>query len=128
MQPILSEIVNRFVDMTTGKSPVRFALLSAHDTVVAPLVAALEGFDCRWPPYASRVVFELWESQSRYYTRILYNGRTITSVPIHCSMESPKGSGNTHSEPAPGLIPLQCLQSYVIGLLGGADTIEEACA
>lgn len=27
---------------------------------MAPLLAALGAYDCRWPPYASHVAFELW--------------------------------------------------------------------
>lgn len=28
--------------------------------MVAPLLAAFGAYDCRWPPYASHVAFELW--------------------------------------------------------------------
>lgn len=28
--------------------------------MVAPLLAALGAYDCRWPPYASHIAFELW--------------------------------------------------------------------
>ena len=45
-------------------SGARLTLLSGHDTVVAQLLAALdatgESERCGWPPYASRVVFEVW--------------------------------------------------------------------
>lgn len=43
-----------------GETATKFALFSGHDTVVAPLLAALGAYDCRWPPYASHVAFELW--------------------------------------------------------------------
>lgn len=44
-----------------SKSQVKkFALFSGHDTVIAPLLAALGAYDCKWPPYASHVAFELW--------------------------------------------------------------------
>ncbi|CAN0385483.1 unnamed protein product, partial [Hapterophycus canaliculatus] len=42
----------------------KFVLFSGHDTVVAPLLAALGAYDCRWPPYASHVAFELWSKPS----------------------------------------------------------------
>lgn len=32
--------------------------------MVAPLLAALGAYDCRWPPYASHVAFELWSKPS----------------------------------------------------------------
>lgn len=44
----------------SGETSTKFALFSGHDTVVAPLLAALGAYDCRWPPYASHVAFELW--------------------------------------------------------------------
>ncbi|CAN0552189.1 unnamed protein product, partial [Ectocarpus sp. 8 AP-2014] len=44
----------------SGDNPTKFALFSGHDTVVAPLLAAFGAYDCRWPPYASHVAFELW--------------------------------------------------------------------
>lgn len=43
-----------------GDQKKKFALFSGHDTVVAPLLAALGAYDCKWPPYASHVAFELW--------------------------------------------------------------------
>ena len=47
--------------------------VAGHDTVIAPLLAALGGTSsgdsvfedtCFWPPYASRIVFELWQAPS----------------------------------------------------------------
>lgn len=46
--------------MVSGESPWKFALFSGHDTVIAPLLASLGAYDCRWPPYASHIAFELW--------------------------------------------------------------------
>jgi hypothetical protein len=47
MQPFLSEVLQRFEDTASGRGPLKLALYSAHDTVVAPVVAALSAFDCR---------------------------------------------------------------------------------
>lgn len=47
-------------DVLNGDSGTKFALFSGHDTVIAPVLAALGAYDCRWPPYASHIVFELW--------------------------------------------------------------------
>lgn len=41
-------------------------MYSGHDTVIAPVLASLgvyEGSLCAWPPYASRIVFELWHAR-----------------------------------------------------------------
>lgn len=40
------------------------SIFSGHDTVIAPVLAALgvyHGSLCRWPSYAAHVVFELWQ-------------------------------------------------------------------
>lgn len=128
MQPVLKELVGRLHDMATGKpsAPV-LALLAAHDTVLAPMVAALSGYDCRWPPYASRVVFELWRTpahgpQQQHYVRLLYNGKTFSSATVHC-----KDSSGSQEEVLPGLVPLSCLQEYVDDLLGSSPDIHAAC-
>ena len=42
---------------------VKMGIFSGHDTVIAPVLAGLgvySGQDCIWPPYASRIAFELW--------------------------------------------------------------------
>jgi hypothetical protein len=30
--------------------------------VIAPVLAAIGAYDCKWPPYASHIEFELWQS------------------------------------------------------------------
>ncbi|CAM9205199.1 unnamed protein product [Scytosiphon promiscuus] len=60
LHPFTSEILTNMREVLSGKSAMKFALFSGHDTVVAPLLAALGAYDCRWPPYASHVAFELW--------------------------------------------------------------------
>ena len=43
---------------------VMLTVFSGHDTVIAPVLAALGAYTdelCVWPPYASRIVFELWQ-------------------------------------------------------------------
>jgi hypothetical protein len=50
-------------DAATGSGP-RLLLYSGHDTVLAPVLAAISGDGggvlCGWPPYASRLVWEVW--------------------------------------------------------------------
>mgnify|MGYP006077882493 CR=1 FL=1 len=46
-------------------SGVKLSVFSGHDTVIAPVLAALGVYDdhCEWPPYASRIAFELYEKE-----------------------------------------------------------------
>jgi len=48
------------VPVVPAKPPARLRLLSGHDTTIVPLLAALGGYDGRWPPYASYLAVELW--------------------------------------------------------------------
>ena len=72
---------------------IKFTLYSGHDTVIAPVLAALGVYNrfCTWPPYASHIVFELWknartpsltrpsnETMRDFYVRVLYNGKDVT--------------------------------------------------
>ena len=63
MYPFLEKLSSELQWMADGKSKHRVRLYFGHDTVVAPLLSALDAFDCVWPPYASRVVFELWKDK-----------------------------------------------------------------
>ncbi|CAM9307241.1 unnamed protein product, partial [Laminaria digitata] len=65
LYPFTREILTNMRDVLSGKSAMKFALFSGHDTVIAPLLAALGAYDCRWPPYASHVAFELWSKPSQ---------------------------------------------------------------
>eukprot|EP01032_Pedospumella_encystans_P017089 gene17089-19481_t len=45
-------------------APARVSVFSGHDTVIAPVLAGLGVYRdhlCRWPGYASSIVFELWQ-------------------------------------------------------------------
>jgi len=64
MYPFLHEVVDRLRAAIAGEQPA-LTVFSGHDTVVAPVLSALGvygGHLCRWPPYASRIVFELYQS------------------------------------------------------------------
>lgn len=46
--------------------PARMSVFSGHDTVIAPVLAGLGVYRdhlCRWPGYASSIVFELWQPE-----------------------------------------------------------------
>eukprot|EP00903_Cladosiphon_okamuranus_P016088 g14852.t1 len=64
LYPFTHEILTNMREALSGETSMKFALFSGHDTVVAPLLAALGAYDCRWPPYASHVAFELWSKPS----------------------------------------------------------------
>ena len=88
---IMLEISNHIAQKGNKRKLVVF---SGHDTVILPLLVLLGVHDDKWPPYASRVVFELWRNANgpkspnedevfstfqNYYFKILYNGKPLTS-------------------------------------------------
>ena len=51
-----------------NNNDVKLSVFSGHDTVIAPILAALGVYNgnlCVWPPYASRIVFELWQEDKK---------------------------------------------------------------
>ncbi|KAJ1970601.1 hypothetical protein H4R35_005768 [Dimargaris xerosporica] len=62
-------------------SPI-FELYSGHDSTLAPLLGLLGQIDLAWPPYASQILFEFWQTASnaqQTYVRVLYNGDVLQS-------------------------------------------------
>jgi len=131
MQPFLKEVLGRFQEHGTTK--LKLALYSAHDTVLSPLLGALDVLDkhCYWPPYASRVVFEMWgppaagkveegaeeKEEEEDAVRILYNGEVVSRRSLHCPTY--KANGGKEVIVAAGeetLLPLGCLQEYIEGM------------
>ncbi|KAI9599240.1 histidine phosphatase superfamily [Syncephalis fuscata] len=66
-----------------------FELFSGHDSTIYGIIGSLGELDLRWPPYASNLLFEVWQSNanlndsnrstaSEYIVRIIYNGRVLT--------------------------------------------------
>ncbi|KAM6970344.1 2-phosphoxylose phosphatase 1 [Aplochiton taeniatus] len=118
-----------------------FSLASAHDVTVAPLLSALGLEDARFPPFAARVVFELWKSppppqkkrggvrgegsrvaDSELFVRVLYNGEDVTFDTTFCrSHERPVGQP---------LCPLGTFLSFVrrdMFSLLNATSYHQAC-
>eukprot|EP00624_Nannochloropsis_granulata_P006628 evm.model.NODE_499_length_36058_cov_18.539797.3 len=131
MQPFLQEVLERFQEHGTTK--LKLALYSAHDTVLSPLLGALDVLDkhCYWPPYASRVIFEMWgpparpedqaqqkeEENEEDSVRILYNGEVVSRRSLHCPGYKAKGAKEVvvfMGEEM--LLPLGCLQEYIEGM------------
>ena len=67
MYPFMKEIADHLVRAAVhdrdDNVAEKLSVFSGHDTVIAPVLAALgvySGALCYWPPYASRIVFELY--------------------------------------------------------------------
>jgi len=122
--PFLHEIL-RFLQATaSGQEPPALAVFSGHDTVIAPLLSALGVYRdglCRWPSYASRIAFELYQEStklasgsSQFYVRALFNGKVLRGL-RGCRADEE-------------LCHLDDFAKGVSSLLGGALDVEAACA
>ncbi|XP_060069331.1 2-phosphoxylose phosphatase 1-like isoform X2 [Ylistrum balloti] len=84
LHPLLSEILIRMKDTILLKNSHKFILYSGHDISLTPLLAMLGlHLNGKWPPYASRVVFELYtksahRNPNQGFIRVLYNGKDRT--------------------------------------------------
>ncbi|KAI9030950.1 histidine phosphatase superfamily [Phycomyces nitens] len=87
MGDIRDRMVNRATkkDKDTPEADRQLAIYSGHDTTVGPLLIILGGFDERWPPFGSSVIFELFEKESvgwfntktEHFVRIRYNSKLL---------------------------------------------------
>jgi acid phosphatase len=100
MGRVLGDLTSALEDRARGRSPLRLAVYSAHDTSLAGILCALDAFDKRWPPFTSHLTFELlrrkrrtwWWSLSprtgpggpvggggdgEHFVRLRYNGHTV---------------------------------------------------
>ncbi|GAB1598370.1 2-phosphoxylose phosphatase 1-like [Argonauta hians] len=86
--PFLYETVQSMKTYIHGSQARKFFLYSGHDVTVTPVLTALGAHSGKWPPYASRIIFELYslrrKRQKKYYIKILYNGRDITNLTPFC--------------------------------------------
>ena len=62
--PFMKEIRDALFSSVTTNQGVKLTIFSGHDTVIAPVLAALGVYQqrdfCVWPPYASRIIFEVY--------------------------------------------------------------------
>jgi lysosomal acid phosphatase len=71
--PIMTRITSNFDTVIKGYVGTRFFLYSAHDTTISYILAYL-GLDfSQPPPYASTLIFELYQTASSYYVTLKYN-------------------------------------------------------
>jgi len=106
--PLLVDVVGRLVDMAAADQGVpgrssgsRLVVYSGHDKTLIALLSALHLHDGRWPVLAARVVIELTSGAlrltesgrgpPRYYFRLLYDGRDMTSRLDFCPESSTPG-------------------------------------
>lgn len=139
LYPLMAEIL-KTLETASEASPEKpmkdkMTILSGHDTVIAPVLATLGVYKshCWWPPYASRIAFELWEhdagdsapSGSRHlrasasnpdesFVRVVFNGKDVTATIPSCQ--------GLH------MCPLAAFKLQIDSLLGPFKTLEEACA
>lgn len=125
MHPLLREIALRMLNSTQSQSShhTRLVVYSGHDKTVTPLTRALGINDGRWPPYGSRLVFELYSTNSnaQYFLRVLFNGKDRTGKLRFCPENALVN----------GLCPLDSFVHYVLEQdmkFFGKSNYVDACA
>lgn len=118
--PLLEEVLGRLrraaSSLAAGGGVQRLVVFGGHDTVVAPVAAALGFWDCKWPSLASHIIFELWKSSSSSYgVRVLFDGQVVTKRLAACA-----GMGE--------VCPLKQFVDAIASLLGGHASLQDACA
>ncbi|XP_061185295.1 lysophosphatidic acid phosphatase type 6-like [Saccostrea echinata] len=70
---------NALRDFISDTRPVRLYLYSAHDSSLMALLLALKLDDKHWPPFASDLLFELYQCNNtkQYYVIVRYNGEAV---------------------------------------------------
>ncbi|KAL4220890.1 2-phosphoxylose phosphatase 1 [Mactra antiquata] len=89
LYPLLTEIYQGIKHFIDGQHSTKVWIYSGHDSTLTALLFVLGLNDGIWPPYASRVNLELYESEAgstsnRFYMKILYNGRDVTNDVNFC--------------------------------------------
>lgn len=111
----------------------KLTVYSGHDTVIAPVLAALGVFNynsflCRWPSYASRIIFELYKikqtdsgallTSEGFYIRVLFNGIDVTAIIPTC-----KDDIKLHD----GLCSFKQFQLQIESMISPYASFNEAC-
>jgi len=141
--PFVSEVLAAASAAAEGRREATpFVLWSGHDT--GPMEPLWAAFDLRegppfWPPFASMLVLELWNSSSGPLARWVSNGavvgggpwawpelrrRSLALVPSaeECRAPSPKaGIGRDEEQPRPRVLGPQMSLSTVAPALAGAS-------
>lgn len=76
---VMSNIARFVRNASEQKSPLRFVLLSAHDSTIASALSFMGAPLYKSPPYASDLNFSMFESSAKnYVVKITYNGKPVT--------------------------------------------------
>jgi len=106
-------------------------LFSGHDITLVPVLTVLGLWDGALPPYASRLVFEVYDKNQKLFVRIIYNGRDMTKKSDVCretSCRSFKDDSRQRNQVT--LIPVKLFESWLqrrFISLANTDNFEEAC-
>ncbi|KAL7714403.1 Prostatic acid phosphatase [Entamoeba marina] len=85
-EQIYSDNLYRFYDNTSiplsrlnagclNQTQYKYTHFHAHDTTIYPLLSLLEMDYSDWPPYASYIMFEMYEKDGVYYMKVGYNNK-----------------------------------------------------
>ncbi|XP_035227650.1 testicular acid phosphatase homolog isoform X1 [Stegodyphus dumicola] len=75
--PLLQKIIEKMNLKLSGDIPdQKVQIYSAHDTNIAVVLAALNLFNMKQPPYCSSLLFELYEKNGKNVIRLLYLNST----------------------------------------------------
>jgi hypothetical protein len=107
--PLLDEIKTRMIRQKDQAVSQKFVLYSGHDSSIDSMAIALNFSQGHWPPYASRIIIELYSSKqtSMLFVRIIYNGKDVTDKMEFCQNHIvTAGSGQY-------LCPFSILSEYI---------------
>lgn len=117
MHGFLWNLLQHVENSLSGKNVYRFFLYSGHDVTLIPLASVLGFYDGITPPYASRIVFEVYsriigENKFKYAFKVLYNGKDVTKYISFCKVNR-KYSNSTKRHLEPFLCPFENLVKFV---------------
>jgi hypothetical protein len=75
----MREVLRIAAEAVKPTGNLKFSLLSAHDSTVSPFIVYLAHIEqTRIPPYASHLLFEIWEDRSDgLFVRWTFNGDVL---------------------------------------------------
>lgn len=104
-------------------------LYSGHDITIEPLKAIFAIPDCEIPPYASRLIFEVYSKNSQKYIRAIYNGK-IFNIPINGTENVSFSNEHSGLNVPTSLISVDNFESFIkekFSLHTGARDFQTAC-
>jgi len=79
--PFLQLLVEHYTSLQKGEKVKKLYMYSGHDTTVAPILHTLGVFNGIAPPYASMIIFELFEGES-LQVKVSYKNTTDIAFPL----------------------------------------------